>query len=220
MLCMNACGVVNQLVQYPGRAFPGAEQLRHGTASASRVRLTLLLVQLLVTLLQISATCFSIHGWRRRWWEQVFVWHRTEMSGWNRGGCAAVLRDLDRMEKWANRDYIKFSKGKCTVQPYGWITLSICGWLIGWKAVLQKWTLRSWWTTKLTMNHRCAPISRETNSILGFIRNSVAVRLQEVILPPDVVLVKPRLQYFVQICVPLSVKHMDLVEPMRGHKDD
>ena len=30
-------------------------------------------------------------------------------------GCAAMQRDLNRLEKWANRNLTKISKGKCKV---------------------------------------------------------------------------------------------------------
>ena len=29
------------------------------------------------------------------------------------GGCAAILRHLGRLERWADRDLMQFSKGKC-----------------------------------------------------------------------------------------------------------
>lgn len=55
-------------------------------------------------------------------------------------------------------------------------------------------------------------MAKEANSILGFIRKSIAARLQEVILPPYAALVRPHLQYFVQIWTSMSMKDVDLVE--------
>jgi len=51
-------------------------------------------------------------------------------------GCAAVQRDLNRLEKQAERNLIKFQKSKCTVLPWGRTnpdTNTLWG-LSGWKA--------------------------------------------------------------------------------------
>jgi len=34
-------------------------------------------------------------------------------------GCAAIQRDLNRLEKWASRNFVRFHKGKCQIMPLG-----------------------------------------------------------------------------------------------------
>jgi len=52
-------------------------------------------------------------------------------------GCASIQRDLNRPEKWADRNLTKFSKGKCKVwhlrrnKPYALVHTE------SWKAALQ-----------------------------------------------------------------------------------
>ena len=60
-------------------------------------------------------------------------------------GCAVIQRDLDRLEKWADRNLMKYSKGKnkvlhlCRNNPMHQYRLQT-----GWKTALLKRTWRSW----------------------------------------------------------------------------
>jgi len=64
-------------------------------------------------------------------------------------GCAAIQRDLDRLEGWVERNVIKFSKGKCKVlhlgrnNPMHQYRLG----LTCWKATLRRGTWVFWCMT-------------------------------------------------------------------------
>ena len=65
---------------------------------------------------------------------------------------------------------------------------------------------------KLDKSHRCALTAQKADCILGCIKRSVASRSREVLLPLYSVLVRPHLEYCVQMWSPRYRRDMDLLE--------
>ncbi|PKU48180.1 hypothetical protein llap_1556 [Limosa lapponica baueri] len=65
---------------------------------------------------------------------------------------------------------------------------------------------------KLNMSWQCVFMAQKTNRILGCIKRSVASRLREMTLPLYSALVRPHLEYCVQLWSPQHKKGMDLLE--------
>ncbi|GAB0182667.1 hypothetical protein GRJ2_000732000 [Grus japonensis] len=65
---------------------------------------------------------------------------------------------------------------------------------------------------KLNMSRQCALAAQKANRVLGCIKRSVTSRLREVILPLYSALMRPHLEYCIQLWGPQYRRDMDLLE--------
>ncbi|GAB0176629.1 mitochondrial enolase superfamily member 1 [Grus japonensis] len=126
-------------------------------------------------------------------------------------GRDAIQRDLDRLEWWAHVNHMKFNKAKCKVMRMGqhnpkhdyrhWIESSP-----------EEKDLGVLVDEKLNMSRQCAIAAQKDNHVLGCIKRRVTSRSREVILPLHSALVRPHLEYCIQLWGPQHKKDIKLLE--------
>jgi len=129
-------------------------------------------------------------------------------------GCAAIQRDLDRLESWAERNLMRFNKGKCRLLHLG-RSKPMHQYRLGvdlLESSSAQTDLGFLVDDRLTMRQQCALVANKASGLLGCGKKSVASRLREVLLPLYTALVRPHLESCVQFWAPQFKKDEELLE--------
>ncbi|KAJ7400656.1 rna-directed dna polymerase from mobile element jockey-like [Pitangus sulphuratus] len=127
---------------------------------------------------------YSFMTWMKRQVPPRQVCHDTKLGGVtnNPEGCVALQKNINRLQRWTEKNSLKFNKGKCRVLHLG-RNNPMHQYRLGVELLESSSAEKDLGVlvdNKLSMSQRCAFVAKKADGILWGIRKS---RLREVVLP-------------------------------------